>query len=186
MSHPIENIMQSSMEHIKRLADVNTVIGNPIITEDNTMILPVSKVTLGMIVGGGEYSASQDDRKRSDVIVNNDYPFIGASTLGMSLTPLAFLAVQNGNVRVLPAKQDCASERLIDFIPQIIDMAERVIKECSGSCAKDDRGGNACCGGKKHMERKPNEEQKTQNRTEGSERPYSFDIEYDNDEDTVK
>ena len=137
MSHPIENIMQSSMEHIKRLADVNTVIGTPIMTEDNTMILPVSKVSLGMLVGGGEYLAVTPVR-RSNVEVNIDgnYPFIGASTVGLSLTPLAFLSVQNGSVRVLPAKQDCASDRLVDLIPQVIDTAERLIKELAkpGSC----------------------------------------------------
>ena len=133
--------MQSSMEHIKRLADVNTVIGTPIMTEDNTMILPVSKVSLGMLVGGGEYLAVTPVR-RSNVEVNIDgnYPFIGASTVGLSLTPLAFLSVQNGSVRVLPAKQDCASDRLVDLIPQVIDTAERLIKELAKPCSRKDEG----------------------------------------------
>lgn len=129
------------MEHIKRLADVNTVIGTPIMTEDNTMILPVSKVSLGMLVGGGEYLAVTPVR-RSNVEVNIDgnYPFIGASTVGLSLTPLAFLSVQNGSVRVLPAKQDCASDRLVDLIPQVIDTAERLIKELAKPCSRKDEG----------------------------------------------
>lgn len=53
--HPIENIMQTSMEQIKRMVDVNTVVGNPIVTAGNTMILPVSKLSLAFLVGGGEY-----------------------------------------------------------------------------------------------------------------------------------
>lgn len=130
MSHPIENIMQSSMEHIKRLADVNTVIGTPLMADDNTMILPVSKVSLGMLVGGGEYTAAAPVRKAAfEYDAENGYPFIGASAVGMSLTPLAFLAVQNGTVRVLPAKQDCAADRLIDLVPQMIETAERILKE---------------------------------------------------------
>lgn len=130
MSHPIENIMQSSMEHIKRLADVNTVIGTPLMADDNTMILPVSKVSLGMLVGGGEYTAASPVKKAAfEYDSENGYPFIGASAVGMSLTPLAFLAVQNGTVRVLPAKQDCAADRLIDLVPQMIETAERVLKE---------------------------------------------------------
>ena len=130
MAHPIENIMQTSMEHIKQLVDVNTVIGSPLMTDDNTMILPVSKVSLGMLVGGGEYLAVAAPKKSQiDVNCEGNYPFIGTSTLGMSLTPLAFLAVQEGSVRVLPAKQDCASERIIDLIPQLMETAERIMKE---------------------------------------------------------
>lgn len=138
MTHPIENIMRTSMEHIKQLADVNTVIGSPILSEDDTMILPVSKVSLGMLVGGGEYPSQTNAKKAScdpDTLAN--YPFIGASTLGMSLTPLAFLSVSKGSVRVLPARQDCSLDRFIDMVPQIIDAAERIM------------GGNeACCTGK--------------------------------------
>ena len=139
MDHPIENIMHSSMEQIKRLADVNTVIGSPIITEEGTMILPVSKVALGLLVGGGEYSAASPIKKSSlDTRNESQYPFIGASTVGMSLTPLAFLAVQNGSVRVLPAKEDCPADRLIDLAPQVLEAAERMIKEYAASSKKED------------------------------------------------
>ena len=130
MSHPIENIMHSSMEHVKKLADVNTVIGTPIMADEKTMILPVSKVSLGMLVGGGEYAAVSPVKKSAiEINMDGNYPFIGASAVGMSLTPLAFLSVQNGSVRVLPAKQDCPSDRLVDLIPQMIDTAERLIRE---------------------------------------------------------
>lgn len=132
--HPIENIMRSSMEHIKALADVNTVIGSPIRTDDDTLILPVSKVALGMLVGGGEYESPESGKKsRVETYREDKYPFIGASTLGMGLTPLAFLAVQQGSVRVLPAKQECPSDRLIDLIPRMLDTAERLIKELAGN-----------------------------------------------------
>lgn len=132
MNHPIENIMQTSMEHIKKLVDVNTVIGSPLMAGEDTMILPVSRVSLGMLVGGGEYLAvAAPQKSRVDISCEGNYPFIGTSALGMSLTPLAFLAVQNDSVRVLPAKQDCAAERLIDLIPQAIETVERMIKDCS-------------------------------------------------------
>ena len=128
MSHPIENIMQSSMEHIKQLADVNTVIGAPIMAGEDTMILPVSKVSLGMLVGGGEYNLAASPKKNAEYSAGV-YPFVGTSTLGMSLTPLAFLAVQNDTVRVLPAKQDCSADRLIEMVPQFIETAERLVRE---------------------------------------------------------
>ena len=147
-SQPIENIMNTSMQHIKALADVNTVIGDPLVTEDNTMILPVSKVSLGLIVGGGEYLSINCKRERIQIEEGAEYPFIGASTVGMSLTPLAFLAVQDGSVRVLPAKQDCAAERLIDLIPQAIRTLESLM------------GAGRCCG--------ENEEHTKDNRLEGA------------------
>ncbi len=146
MSHPIENIMHSSMQHIKSLADVNTVIGDPLVTENDTMILPVSKVSLGLIVGGGEYLAVSNCKKEKAMQeLGSEYPFIGASTVGMCLTPLAFLAVQDGSVRVLPAKQENACERLIDFIPQMIHAAEKLLggDKCRSSCAEDKACGEA-------------------------------------------
>ena len=83
-----------------------------------------------MIVGGGEYIALPSSKKNCvEITESASYPFIGASTVGMCLTPLAFLSVQNGTVRVLPAKQECPSDRLIDLIPQMIETAERLMKD---------------------------------------------------------
>ena len=130
MTHPIENLMQSSLTQIKELADVNTVIGTPLVTEDSTMILPVSKVCMGLLVGGGEYTCLTPVKKSgADTENGSNYPFAGASAVGMCLTPLAFLAVQNGTVRVLPAKQECAAERMVDLIPQTLSTIERLLRE---------------------------------------------------------
>lgn len=153
MSHPIENIMQSSMEHVKKLADVNTVIGTPIMAEGGTMILPVSKVSLGMLVGGGEYMNSTPvKRSAQEPEIKGNYPFIGASAVGMSLTPLAFLSVREGSVRVLPAKQDCAADRIVDLIPQMIETAERLIRELAEGNEKcrceENKGGRSSANGR--------------------------------------
>ena len=53
--HPVENIMRTTMEQLKEMVDVNTVIGKPILTAGETMILPVSRLSMGFISGGGEY-----------------------------------------------------------------------------------------------------------------------------------
>ncbi len=137
--------MQSSLTQIKELADVNTVIGTPIVTEDSTMVLPVSKVCMGLLVGGGEYNTMTPvKRSGTEAETNGKYPFAGASAVGMCLTPLAFLAVQNGTVRVLPAKQENAAERIIDLIPQTVSTLERLLREflskqdcCSGTASQD-------------------------------------------------
>lgn len=145
MNHPIENLMQTSMTQIKELADVNTVIGEPIITADGTMILPVSKVCIGLMVGGGEYSAMTSTKKSAvDAELNDKYPFAGVSAVGMGLTPLSFLAVQNGTVRVLPAKQDCASERIIDLIPQTISTVEKIVHEMMQNNCEKQKNKRSC------------------------------------------
>ena len=181
MSHPIENIMQSSMEEIKRLADVNTVIGSPIITEDHTMILPVSKVALGLLVGGGEYAAATPIKKSSlDTRSESEYPFIGASTVGMSLTPLAFLAVQNGTVRVLPAKEDCPADRLIDLAPQVIEAAERMIKEYADRPPKECPKENAPAPEKKEKK------VYAKRRLRRDRKPFTYEIEYETTGDEVE
>lgn len=147
--HPIENIMQTSMEQIKRMVDVNTVIGDPVDTGAGTVLLPVSKVSLGFIVGGGEYgSLAGTDSKRSCRDPENaskNFPFAGESTVGMSLKPLAFVTVEQGNVRVLPAAPSCAADRLADLIPQMLKSLDRITtalidkmtKKCENKDADD-------------------------------------------------
>ena len=117
MAHPIENIMKTTMEEIKQMVDVNTVVGTPILTGTETMILPVSKVSVGFF--------SEQEEK--------GYPFAGASIGGMTLTPLAFLSVTNGTVKVLPAQSNTTLDRAIELIPEAITTLEQAI---SGLCNK--------------------------------------------------
>jgi sporulation protein YtfJ len=130
--HPIENIIESSIDRIKRMTDVNTVIGEAITAADGTLLLPVSRVSLGFAVGGGEYGgteASSRCRSRSESPADADsrYPFTGAATVGMSLKPLAFLSVEQGNVRVIPAAPESAVDKLADLVPQFIKGMERIL-----------------------------------------------------------
>ncbi len=129
MSHPIENIMKTSMEQIKEMVDVNTIIGSAILTDQENMILPVSKVSLGFLSGGGEYGAASPVRRSGEALDGNDirYPFAGTSVVGMSLTPMAFLAVNNNEVKVHPANYSCSVDRLIELLPNSI---ERIIQQC--------------------------------------------------------
>jgi sporulation protein YtfJ len=118
--HPIENIMKTSMEQIKEMVDVNTVIGTPIVLQDENMVLPVSKVCLGFFSGGGEYSGSIKSpvRKSGDEAKDSEggkYPFAGASAAGMTLTPVAFLSVKDSCVKVLPVQNGSAWDRVIDM-----------------------------------------------------------------------
>lgn len=139
--HPIENIMRTSMEQIKEIIDVNTIVGTPISIGTEGMILPVSKVSLGFLSGGGEYGTKNRVRQASRQLDTEEdrYPFAGAAAAGMSLTPVGFLSVNGENVRVLPVSYDCYMDRVVDAIPALIN----VIAE---SCSKNKNAGDTDCG----------------------------------------
>lgn len=138
MSHPVENIMRSTMEQLRLMVDVNTIVGAPVETGSGAVLLPVSKVSMGFVAGGGEYGASKalPPIKRAGEALDNAegrYPFAGTAAAGMSLTPMAFVTSENGRTRVLPAQYKCGAERLIDMMPEMIAAIERIIN--SASCA---------------------------------------------------
>lgn len=139
MSHPIENIMHSTMEELKSIVDVNTIVGTPIIAGNENILLPVSKVSLGFISGGGEYSsrtASEKNaiKKAGEAFDKADerYPFAGTAVAGMSLTPMGFVSVNNGNVKVLPAQFDSTLDRAVAQIPEIANMIYSLFKKKDG------------------------------------------------------
>lgn len=133
MSHPIENIMKTTMEQIKQMVDVNTIMGAPIMTDSKNMVLPVSKVSLGFLSGGGEYGNSSPVRRSGENVSaqaeEERFPFAGSAVAGMSLTPMAFLSVSEGCVKVLPAHYNCTLDRIVEMMPQAVAEAERIIKE---------------------------------------------------------
>ena len=74
--HPIDNMMQTTMENIRSMVDVNTVVGAPVTGTKGTTIIPISKVSFGFIAGGGEYAA---DESRSRSLANEGFPFAGGT-----------------------------------------------------------------------------------------------------------
>lgn len=151
MTHPVENIMKTTMEQLKAMADVNTIVGNPILTAGETMILPVSKLSMGFISGGGEYGP---EKRRTPIQKSAEemdecgcYPFAGAAVAGMTITPLAFLSVNNGCVKVMPADYDTTFDRAVEILPELIGTVEQAVKNSIKSCKcgenSDDQSGNA-------------------------------------------
>ncbi len=114
-SHPIENLMKSTMENIKNMIDVDTVIGNPVTSADGTTIIPISKVSFGFASGGTEFR---------DTVTNSTdrHPFGGGSGAGISLKPLGFLVVNGPTIRFLSVTENNPYDRLLDAIPQAVDM----------------------------------------------------------------
>ena len=113
--HPIENIMTTTMDSIRDMVDVNTVIGEPISTQDGSTVIPVSKVSFGFVAGGGEYAGA------SVQMTGANLPFAGGAGAGVSVHPVGFLVCSQSGVRLLSAS--CASpvERLVEMIPQALE-----------------------------------------------------------------
>lgn len=114
MDHPIGRLMQTTLENIKDMVDVNTVIGEAIEARDGSTIIPLSRVSFGFVAGGGEYD--------SERTVNPDQmPFAGGSGAGVSLQPVGFLVVGPEGVKILPAQHTAPWERALQSAPQLIE-----------------------------------------------------------------
>jgi len=118
MQHPIDTMMQTTMEQIRSMVDVNTVIGTPVTGTQGTTIIPISKVSFGFIAGGGEYSSAYD---RSRAPAGDNYPFAGGTGAGVSVQPVGFLVVEEGGVKVLPAQSNSALDRVVELLPQMME-----------------------------------------------------------------
>lgn len=116
--HELENLMRSTMENLRDMIDVNTVIGDTIETADGNYIVPISKVSFGFASGGSEFGTLA---KRDDF---DKYPFGGGSGAGVSVKPIAFLIIKDGMVRLQPVDYDNSVDRLVDSIPQVLDMVK--------------------------------------------------------------
>lgn len=116
MSTPIEGLMSVAMENIKSMVDVNTIVGDPIITPDGATIVPISRVSFGFGAGGSEFSANPTDKKNADTM------FGGGSGGGATVKPVAFLVVKNDNIRILPITNTLSTiDRVVDMVPEALD-----------------------------------------------------------------
>lgn len=119
--HPIESLMKTAMETIKEMVDVNTVVGSPVETPDGTVIVPVCRVACGFGAGGGEIEAQAPE--------NEQFPFFGGgSGAGMSVQPVGFLVVGQGQIRFLPIDGNVLADRLIDLAPQLLSQLQSLFK----------------------------------------------------------
>ena len=109
--HPLEGLMDVTLEKIKSMVDSNTIIGNPINMADGTLVLPISKVTFGFASGGADFPS----KTTKDL-------FGGGGGAGVSIQPVAFLVVKDGSVRMLQLADTSNSvDRAIGMLPDMVD-----------------------------------------------------------------
>jgi sporulation protein YtfJ len=115
MSHNVPNMLENTISKIREMVDVNSVIGNPITTPDGVTIIPVSKVSVGFGGGGSDFVSKNSNR--------HENPFGGGAGGGVKITPMAFLVVKEGNVRMIPVATpaNTTADRLVEMVPDTLD-----------------------------------------------------------------
>ncbi len=114
MSQNLPNMLETTIAKIREMVDVNSVIGEPI-TVDGITIIPVSRISVGVGGGGSDYVSKHAN--------NQENPFGGGAGGGVKVTPIAFLIVKDGLVRMLPVATpaNTTTDRLVEQIPDVLD-----------------------------------------------------------------
>ena len=118
---PVNKIMENTLEKMREMVDVSTIIGEPMVTGDTTLI-PVSKVSYGFTSGGTDLPSKQGAEL-----------FGGGGGGGISITPVAFIVIQHEKVRLMQIDNYTSSaDRAISMIPELIDQISRLVKAKEG------------------------------------------------------
>ena len=125
MKNNVEGLMGVSVEKIREMVDANTVVGTPITLPDGVTLIPVSRVSYGFASGGSDLPS----KNRADL-------FGGGAGAGITITPVAFLTVNNGEINLLPvvSKPDSV-DRLISLIPEAVDKVTELVKNAKEESA---------------------------------------------------
>jgi len=119
--HPINGLMETAMQSIKDMVDVNTIVGEPVESKDGTVIIPISKVSFGFGAGGSDFGQKN--------IASSDSNFGGGSGGGATIEPVAFMVVGNEEIKLMPVEKNTSpAQDIIDSVPTILDKVIKVFK----------------------------------------------------------
>lgn len=125
---PVNRIMESTLDKMREMVDVSTIIGEPMVTGDTTLI-PVSKVSYGFTSGGTDLPSKQ----------NNEL-FGGAGGGGITITPVAFIVIQDGKCRMMQINNYTSSaDRAIAMIPELVDKLTELLGVDKKATDKEDK-----------------------------------------------
>ena len=124
-SESINGLIDKAMEKIKTIIDTSTVIGEKVETPDGSVIIPISKVTMGYVVGGGEYADLSARR------VANHFPMAGGSSGGMSVTPVGFLIESKGEIKFVNVENKSLYQTVLNIFNTLLSKVEEKAEENS-------------------------------------------------------
>lgn len=124
-NNPIGELMQNTMESVKNILKVDTVVGDPIYTPDGITLVPISKISVGFGGGGVELGFKKADGSR---------PYGGGNATGVKIEPMGFLVIKEGNIRMINVTPPASNtvDRIIDLVPQVIDRVDSFIEKQKG------------------------------------------------------
>jgi sporulation protein YtfJ len=122
--HPLSDVMETTMQRIRDMIDVNTVIGKPIVTPDGITLIPVSKVSFGFGCAGSDFVGKNQSAGGAN-------PFGGGSGAGVNIIPVAFLVVKDGNVKMVSVAPPAATtvDRIVEMVPDLIEKAQELFSK---------------------------------------------------------
>ncbi len=113
--------MDNAFSKIKTIIDADTVIGKPLILDDGTGIIPISRVTMGFLTGGGEYS---DMTGKSP-----EFPFAGGSGIGASVVPVGFLVKNEKGFKIIGVSDRNLYEKVLALVPEALEAIGEAISK---------------------------------------------------------
>lgn len=115
MSQNLPNMLDNTIAKIREMVDANSVVGEPIVTADGVTIVPISKISVGLGGGGSDFVSKNPN--------HHENPFGGGVGAGVKVTPVAFLVIKEGSVRMLPvaAPANTTVDRLVEMVPDTLD-----------------------------------------------------------------
>ena len=121
-NNPIGALMQNTMESVKNILKVDTVVGDPIYTPDGITSVPISKVSVGFGGGGVEFNNKNSGDSR---------PYGGGNATGVKIDPIGFLVIKEGTVRMVNITPPASNtvDRIIDLVPQVMDRVDAFIEK---------------------------------------------------------
>ena len=121
-AHPINGLMETAMQSIKDMVDVNTIIGEPVESKDGTIIIPISKVSFGFGAGGSDFGQKN--------LANSDSNFGGGSGGGATIEPVAFMVVGKEEIKLMPVEKNSSpAQEIIDSVPTLLDKIVKLFKK---------------------------------------------------------
>ncbi len=123
MSQNLPNMLDNTIKRVREMVSANTVVGDAISTPDGVTIIPISQISVGLAGGGSDFVSKN--------VNHQENPFGGGAGAGMKVTPVAFLVIKEGIVRVLPvaAPANTTTDRLVEMIPDTLDKIVKFIED---------------------------------------------------------
>jgi len=133
--------MKTTMNSLKEMVDVNTIIGDPVQSPDGLVIIPVSKISFGFASGGTEFDRSSENEDNDTNV--KSFPFGGGSGAGVSVQPVGFIVAGNNQIKLLTVDEgNTALSNLFDFMNKITDSIQQAINKNKNNNANSDNKAN--------------------------------------------